>query len=116
MSKGVGDHTKDIIREWLRIKTSGCGGCEELLQKMNKWGPAECRKRIHEIVPTIQKNAKRNKKWRMIILSRLPGIKLPIYGIVLLAIARAEMEAEEEALKAEEAKHGTGTHIPAPGS
>lgn len=101
---GTGTHLKQIIKGFLGVKTEGCGGCEDLLKRMDEHEPAWSRRHINEIVPVVQKNAKKNKSWKARILARIPGIRLPIHGIILLAIARAEQDLEEEASKAPERK------------
>jgi len=99
--KGCGTHLRDIIKGWLGTSTGGCGGCERLLKAMDRKGPEWCKRHLHEIVPTIQRNARKNRDWKARILARIPGIRAPIISIVFLAIARAEEDIRE----AEHATH-----------
>jgi hypothetical protein len=53
-SDGPGTHLKN----WLKKNgLSGCYQCEALAQKMDKWGPVECRKKIDYLVNKVTANA-----------------------------------------------------------
>ena len=93
--QGVGDHMKAIIVRWLGVNTGGCGGCEALLKQMNDNPPEWSRQHLREILPAIERNARKSKDWKARILARIPGIRLPIVSIVFLAIARAEEDLRE---------------------
>ena len=96
---GVGTHTSKLIARWLRIKTGGCGGCKELLEKLDREGPAWCRKHLRHIVPQIRANARKNEHFRARILARIPGANRPIRALVMEAIRRAEADIAAEAQK-----------------
>lgn len=96
MARGPGTILKAMIRDWLKVHDEGCGGCKKLLEQMDAWGPDGCRQRIGRIVPQIRRNAKKNKNWLAIIGSRIPGVRWPIYGMVLLAIRASETELAAE--------------------
>lgn len=97
--RGPGTCLKEIIAKWLNVKTGGCGGCERLLKAMNRKGPEWCKQHLREIVPAIERNARKNPDWKARILARIPGIRAPIVAIVFLAIARAEEEIKDAAEK-----------------
>ena len=96
---GVGTHISKLIAKWLRIKTGGCGGCKELLEKLDSHTPAWCRKHLRHIVPQIRANARKNEHFRARILARIPGASRPIRALVLEAIRRAEADEAAEAQK-----------------
>jgi hypothetical protein len=96
---GVGTHISKLIAKWLRIKTGGCGGCKELLEKLNREGPAWCRTHLRHIVPQIRANARKNEHFRARILARIPGASRPIRALVMEAIRRAEADLKAEAQK-----------------
>ena len=96
---GVGTHISKLIARWLRIKTGGCGGCKELLEKLDAHTPAWCRKHLRHIVPQIRANARKNEHFRARILARIPGASRPIRALVMEAIRRAEADEAAEAQK-----------------
>lgn len=96
---GVGTHISKLIAKWLRIKTAGCGGCKELLEQMDREGPAWCRANMRRIVPQIRANARKNENFKARILARIPGASRPIRALVLEAIRRAEADEAAEAQK-----------------
>jgi hypothetical protein len=99
MATGSGTHVKMMVQGWLGVKTSGCGGCQSLLEEMDRNGPDWCRKNFGRICNTVRSNAHKNKDWRAKILSHIPGVQWPIRAMVLLAISRCEAEIAAEAEK-----------------
>ena len=69
--------------------TPNCG-CNDMVRRMNAWGPAGCREHLNEIVTKMHTEAKNRPKWKL--LASLPGVKLVMKRMVLSAIREAERE------------------------
>ena len=59
-------------------------GCNDMVRRMNAWGPSGCRAHIDEIVTKMHTEAKNRPKWKLLVA--LPGAKLVIKRMVLSAI------------------------------
>ena len=67
--------------------TPDCG-CNDMVRRMNAWGPSGCREHLDEIVTKMHTEAKNRPKWKL--LASLPGVKLFMKRMVLAAIREAE--------------------------
>lgn len=52
---GCGAHTRQRFQN---IGIPSCGECKKLARQMDEWGPAECRRRLHEIVEQLFERAR----------------------------------------------------------
>jgi len=97
MAKGAGTHAAAIFKKIFGDgPAGGCGGCQSLLDEMDREGPAWCRSHMRKIVSKIRQNAKKFPNWRARMLARMPGVQAPIWALVLVAVTRAESELQEE--------------------
>ena len=67
--------------------TPNCG-CNDMVRRMNAWGPSGCREHLDEIVNKMLAEAKNRPKWKL--LASLPGAKIVMKRMVLSAIREAE--------------------------
>ena len=67
--------------------TPNCG-CNDMIRRMNAWGPTGCREHLDKIVTKMHTEAKKRPKWKL--LASLPGVKLFMKRMVLSAIREAE--------------------------
>ena len=72
---------------WLRIRDDGTCGCKEFAARMDAWGPAECWRRMEEIVEHLRGAAAKR------------GIPF-LATAARIAVARAIQAAEREATPA----------------
>lgn len=79
-SSGPGTELKSLFR-WLGIEDTGCGGCGGMATRMNRWGPAKCRKNLNTIVGHLEEQAAERK---------LPFSRFAATKLVRLAIWKAE--------------------------
>jgi len=84
--KGPGDHLHDLIRRWLGQDVGDCH-CQEWIDRMNAWGPDECRDHVGEIVSHILAEAKNRGWWK--VLANMPGARWAIRQMVNEAIGRS---------------------------
>lgn len=57
MSVGPGSMLKALLAKFWIAPTPGCK-CNAMAQRMDAWGPEECKRRIDEIVDVMQEEAK----------------------------------------------------------
>ena len=95
---GPGSHLKQLFESVGIYPKPGCR-CLHIMQKMNNWGPAECRRRIMWIVTALEDDAVLYG-WGDHLAARLraslSGLALhvnwmnPYYDLVIIAIAKSE--------------------------
>jgi len=103
---GPGDFLHRAIVK--RFKVQPCDACLEMIRKMNRWGPAECRRREDEIVRHLMGQTNRLGKL-LSLATRIPGgrqVEYEARRIVRAACAAADKVA------AEGLKHGHKTNGP----
>jgi hypothetical protein len=90
---GAGDHLAAILRELSIPKTAGCG-CDEMIAKMNQWGPDGCEAHRAEIIAHLQSaytHATLATKATALGAALWNGYPLTLSGILELAIERSRL-------------------------
>jgi hypothetical protein len=90
---GPGTHLAAILRELGIPKTAGCG-CDEMLAKMNQWGPDGCGAHRAEILTHLQSayaHATLATKATALGAALWHGYPLTLSGILDLAIDRSRL-------------------------
>ncbi|MGD9126798.1 MAG: hypothetical protein PVH19_05405 [Planctomycetia bacterium] len=87
--RGPGDYLHAaILRLTGEDYQPGCG-CDDMVHRMNAWGPAGCRDHINDIAQKIlTEAAARKKRWKL--LTSLPGATLFIKLMIRSAIRKSE--------------------------
>jgi hypothetical protein len=94
---GTGTHLAAILRELGIPKTAGCG-CDEMLAKMNQWGPDGCqihRDEILEHLANAYAHATLATKAQALGAALWHGYPLTLSGILDLAIERSRLTQPE---------------------
>ena len=89
---GPGTHLAAILRELGIPKTAGCG-CDEMIAKMNQWGPDGCQSHRDEIIAHLQSaytHATLATKATAFGAALWHGYPLTLGGILDLAIERSQ--------------------------
>lgn len=86
--EGAGTELKLLIA-WFWSPKKKCGKCADRVSKMNKWGPAKCRKRRPLIIQWLKQSARKNG---------LPFSEFVAGEIIDLAIANAERKVRRQSL------------------
>ena len=92
--KGPGDYLHDLIVAWVGKSAQCCGGCQDWIDRMNRWGPQVCRDHLDEIIDRLLAEAKKRGWWKYAVA--LPGSRFAVRWLVLAAIEQAE-KAEKSA-------------------
>lgn len=91
--KGVGDHLHDIIVEWFGAQPDRDCGCNDMIQKMNVWGPDGCREHRQEIIDKLMEQKTRLSVWLRAAISVAGAIARAVCGEMLdEAIRRCESD------------------------
>ena len=82
---GPGTELHGLIRQFFGQDYAANCGCENMVRKMNAWGPDGCREHMDEIVDKMIHEGKKRK----LLASSLPGARLVAKRVVSLAIRRS---------------------------
>lgn len=99
IEEGPGAELRAVIQGLDLAAPAGCGGCNSLMQEMNRLGVEGCRREYDRLLKSMRKNAKRFGwvDWSIAAMAALRnGIATevnwidPLPGLLNLAIQRAE--------------------------
>jgi hypothetical protein len=78
------------LKRWTGEDVSETCLCASRIQRMDRWGPGKCRRRIADITQWLRSEAEERNWWRR--LAKIPGAISSIRMMVLMAIRRAEKD------------------------